>query len=323
LTIESAALNFVRCRQLNLELFSFPEGVFGEGVVYLNNRSRHDGFRHEGFTLIELLVVIAIISILIALLIPSVQAVRESAAKTQCANNVKQLALAVHGFSDTHHHLPLAAGFQGESSWNGQKTSLFFQILPFLEQDPLYKSLPANGWGDVFFGQPGPMIFRCPSDFTIPQDPTTGLASYVSNCYVFGDIWANGAFQPIARLPQTFKDGTSNVVIFAERYGMCQGYPVYWSSGHEALWLGPPIFAENLRFDWGIEPINRLEQMFQINPSEAQCNPYATQTGHRAAMTVAMGDGSVRGVGLSISLATWVNAQLPNDGNPLGPDWYE
>jgi prepilin-type N-terminal cleavage/methylation domain-containing protein len=286
--------------------------------VYLNNGSRRDGF-----TLIELLVVIAIISVLIALLIPAVQAVRESAAKTTCANNVKQAALALHAFSDNNHHLPLAAGFQGEGGWAGQKTSLFFQILPYLEQDPLYRSLPATGWGDVFFGEPSPVIFRCPSDPTIPPNPGTGLASYVSNVYVFGDVWANGTLAPVARLPQTFKDGTSNVVIYAERYGLCQGYPVYWSSGHEWIGYGPPIFAENLRFSWGIEPINRLEQMFQIQPSDAQCNPYGTQTGHRGAMTVGMGDGSVRGVGLSITLPTWVNAQLPADGNALGSDWYE
>ena len=274
----------------------------------------------EGFTLIELLVVIAIIAILIALLVPSVQAVRESGAKTECANNVKQLALALHSFNDAKHYLPLAAGFQGKNSWTGQKTSLYFQILPFLEQDALYKTLPATGWGDVFFGKPGPVIFRCPSDFTIPAEPTTALASYVSNCYVFGDLSAG---HPIAKLPNTFVDGTSNVVIFAERYGMCQGYPVYWSSGHEALWLGPPVFAENLRFNWGIEPINRLEQMFQIAPSEAQCDPYATQTAHKGSMTIALGDGSVRGVGLSISKTTWINVQVPNDGAPLGPDWFD
>ena len=286
--------------------------------------------RQEGFTLIELLVVIAIIAILIALLVPSVQVVRESAARTQCANNVKQLALALHSFSDANHFLPLAAGFQGKTGWSGQKTSLFFQISPYFEQDNIYKSLPPTGWGDVFFGKPSPEILRCPSDPSIPGTPTTALCSYASNCYVFGDIAAatppsstNYHWAPIARLPQTFKDGTSNVIIYAERYGMCQGYPIYWTSGHEYLVLGPPIFAENLRFFWGYEPINRLEQMFQINPSEAQCDPYATQTGHRGAMTIAMGDGHVRGITLAVSKTTWINAQLPDDGNPLGSDWGE
>jgi prepilin-type N-terminal cleavage/methylation domain-containing protein len=284
---------------------------------------RSHRLHHDGFTLIELLVVIAIIAILIALLVPSVQAVREAGAKTQCANNVKQLALALHSFNDANKYLPLAAGFQGRQSWTGQKTSLFFQISPYLEQDNLYKTLPPTGWGDVFFGKPAPAIFICPSDPTIFPSTSTALASYVSNCFVFGDIWANGELHPIARLPQTFRDGTSNVVIYAERYGMCQGYPVYWSSGHEALWLGPPIFAENLRFNWGIESINRLEQMFQIAPSEAQCDPYATQGGHKGAMTVAMGDASVRGVTGAVTKTTWINVQLPADGNPLGPDWWE
>lgn len=272
----------------------------------------------RGFTLIELLVVIAIIAILIALLVPAVQAVRESSAKTACENNVKQLALALHHFNDVNHYLPLAAGFQGKTSWTGQKTSLFFQTLPFLEQDPLYRTLPASGWGDVFFGKGGPAIFVCPSDISISASPTVALCSYASNAQVFGDI-SKGA--PFARLPHTFKDGTSNVVIFAERYGMCQGYPLYWSSGHEALWLGPPMFACNLRYDWKLEPINRLEQLFQISPSATQCNPYATQTGHKAAMTVGLGDGSVRGVGAIVSKTTWIDVQLPDDGNVLGPDW--
>lgn len=276
--------------------------------------------RRHGFTLIELLVVIAIIAILIALLVPAVQAVREASAKTTCENNVKQLALALHQFSDAHGHLPLAAGFQGigPAMWNGQKTSLFFQISPFVEQDPLYRSLPDTGWGDTFFGQPAPQIFRCPSDFTIGASPSTGLCSYASNAQVFGDLGKN---QPFARFPQRFKDGTSNVVIYAERYGMCQGFPLYWSSGHEWLGLGPPAFALNLRYEWGYEPINRIEQLFQINPSEAQCDPYGTQTAHKAAMTVAMGDASVRGVSALVSKTTWINVQLPGDGNVLGSDW--
>ena len=103
-----------------------------------------------------MLVVIAIIGVLVALLVPAVQVIRESALRTQCENNVKQLLLATHGFNDLNKHLPLAAGFQGATAWTGQKTSLFFQLLPFMEQDGLFNELPPTGWGDALVSG------RCP-----------------------------------------------------------------------------------------------------------------------------------------------------------------
>src|ERR1700712_3995218 len=93
--------------------------------------------RVDGFTLIELLVVIAIISVLAGLLLPAVQAAREAARRSQCTNNLKQLALATHGYEDVWGSYPIGVQF----TFNSTTASHWTAQLPFLEQQPLFNAI--------------------------------------------------------------------------------------------------------------------------------------------------------------------------------------
>src|SRR5579883_2978342 len=142
-----------------------------------------------GFTLIELLVVIAIIGILIALLLPAVQKVREAANRTKCANNLKQLALATHNFNAMYGKLPPVwwwditkspgSNTTGLTSLaanlTGTEGPLMYFLLPFIEQDNLYKQsnkLSRNVLSQVV------TTFICPSDFTAGS---WGMGEYLNN----------------------------------------------------------------------------------------------------------------------------------------------
>jgi prepilin-type N-terminal cleavage/methylation domain-containing protein/prepilin-type processing-associated H-X9-DG protein len=161
-------------------LFPFP-APSGTGEPACPRSFQAPSFlRRAGFTLIELLVVIAIIGILIALLLPAVQKVRDAAARIQCQNNLKQFGLAMHNYHDTHHAFPPGSAWLpgrnwSDIDWSANKGTWLVYTLPYIEEDNLYKQVPNHG--TPHFDSIGaavqagvlpralPSKLRCPSDY--------------------------------------------------------------------------------------------------------------------------------------------------------------
>lgn len=130
--------------------------------------------QRSGFTLVELLVVIAIIGILVALLLPAVQAAREAARRSQCVNNLKQLGLAMHNHHDTYKKFPRNYRQIGANAW--EALSANYELLPYIEQMPLYEQGQANitNWGWIYGTMLNTQIetFLCPSAPPAPRRGT-------------------------------------------------------------------------------------------------------------------------------------------------------
>jgi hypothetical protein len=266
-----------------------------------------------GFTLSQLLTLLALLGILLGLFLPAVQKVREAAARTQCANNFKQIALATINLADTYQGSlpPLAGTFPAGSNDQG---TVFFFILPYLEQDNLFKnSADDTGAHSVWNGGTYSKTIRtylCPADRTAPPESLyqgwLATSSYAANFLVFGDT-NSYSMQGSARFPASFTDGTSNTILMAERMQTCDGGPNAW--GYDGVSLWTPAFA----FTSTGKP--------QILPAPKQCDPSVPESPHPSISQVGMADGSVRALSSSITAQTWWAACTPNGGEVLGSDF--
>jgi len=313
-------------------------------------------WRSRGFTLIELLVVIAIIAILIGLLVPAVQKVREAAARSQCSNNLKQIGLAIHNYAGTYDS-KLPAGNNATnatgSTYGGYSGCILVTLLPFIEQDNLFRfatpptnTNPGDTWdapvpGTNTVRQTPVKTYICPSDFTISgpgwaQNQVGGWmgTSYSYNHMVFGTVHTGNAWVPqynVGNIP----DGSSNTIYFAEQYAACNNNSVgnLWAyPGIDWSWAWTPVFANTAQ--WGAPAISGTNPSapgtppnggnvitFQLKPTLAQCQKEYAQTSHTGGILVLLGDGSGRSINQGITANTWGSAVCPADGNPLGSDW--
>jgi prepilin-type N-terminal cleavage/methylation domain-containing protein len=313
--------------------------------------------RRSAFTLIELLVVIAIIAILIGLLVPAVQKVREAAARTQCMNNLKQIGLALHNYHDVYKKLP-----PGRDSF---ELSTHSYLLPYLEQQNVYRTIDFNAAFDdpsnAFARAVQIPIFLCPSDPQIAQVPAGWAGNNYRANQGSGILWGlpstnpadpnfnfpapNGPFflNSKVTLPG-ITDGTSNTAAFSEHVQgdfsnavATEQADTFWpqtypSTLDQAVIMCQAINPSNLAYQrvsdvgapW-LQGYHSTTVYFHVGlPGTRSCmyppGRIATtaNSGHAAGVNLLLCDGSVRLVTNSIDLGTWRALGTRNGGEVVG-----
>ncbi len=318
------------------------------------SRDRKSDIR-SGFTLIELLVVIAIIAILIGLLLPAVQKVREAAARIKCQNNLKQIGLAIHNYAGANSdQLPPAnfAQMVGSSTVLG---SAHYAILPFMEQVNLYNIYTANrpdaGYGGslAYTGGGAANVplknFVCPSDSTQTnglanggsQSGKWGLCSYPYNTVLWAGSYTGSQS---LNLPPSYNignipDGSSNTIGVGEQIS---AYPAWYTSTNtynssEAynVWAWPLSgFSTQVTYGpYSPDPSYLSGGLnFGINYPLPQCgvnamsaDPSRMQSMHPQIINLGMMDGSVRTISSAVTQFSWNLALNPADGQVFDNSW--
>jgi prepilin-type N-terminal cleavage/methylation domain-containing protein len=274
---------------------------------------------HAAFTLIELLVVIAIIAVLIGLLVPAVQKVREAAARTECSNNLKQLGVATHNYHDTYHQFPLDGRLI-----NGVPTSYYTQLLAFIEQQ---NAILGTDTSSVAATGTPIKTFLCPSR---RSTSVGGKTDYAFACQAGLDWEVPGnrsilagdqGFRGTSMAAVTNNAGTSNTLLLSHKAMSTSDYSAL-SSPYDTFWAdasGPatyPGYGDHSRDPTNDAP---LTQDLPQDPSNFDNSGWFFQSAfsspHTGVIPSLFADGSVQMYALGYADP---NAAILNPS----PNWY-
>jgi len=298
--------------------------------------------RVKGFTLIELLVVIAIIAILIGLLLPAVQKVREAAARMTCSNNLKQMGLAIHNYASANQDkLPPQLTYT-PGSLPAYKV-FHYHLLPYIEQDNVYRAGQGYWacWDNGTVRNAVIKTFLCPSDSSHsngyrPGSTDWACTSYWNNGFVFSSSRpydpTTGGYPTMSKFTiGNITDGTANTIAVMERYsnttaygwGMLWAHPAdSWQWGPNNQWTSMYSAAGHSHGTYGTTYAYTSQSYPpQLGYRANQAHPYYPSSGHASSIQVTMMDGSVRSVTSGVSTTTWYYAIGPDEGGVMGANW--